>query len=329
MVADRPAMQSEPSRPEWDSRLGFILASIGGAVGLGNIWRFSYVAYEGGGGTFLIIYFLALITTALPLVILEYGIGHRMRQTAPFAFESIRRGGGFFGWLGLATLMVVTVFYMVVLAWCLNYLVLAFNAGWGADPRSFFETSFLHQSGRLYALGAPVPRILLALAALWALNWLVTSWGLQKGLERASKILMPILFVLAVALVVRGATLPGAGEGIRWFLRPRWESFGNPEVWFLAFTQIFFSASLCQAILVNFGSFLSSFWPTAASRSSWHSPYSVRSVTWRRLAAGPSPMSSRAGPNSHSWCSPKSSTRCRSHAARSGCCSSWRWSSPA
>ncbi len=230
MAGDPSPLQPGPSRPEWGSRLGFILASIGGAVGLGNIWRFSYVAYEGGGGTFLIIYFLALLTTALPLVIVEYGIGHRMRRTAPFAFESIRRGGGFFGWLGLATLMVVTVFYMVVLAWCLNYLVLAFSAGWGVDPRTFFEVSFLHQSGKLHNLGAPAPRILLGLAVLWGLNWLVTSWGLQRGLERASKILMPVLLVLAVALVVRGVTLPGAGEGIRWFLKPKWTSFGNPEV---------------------------------------------------------------------------------------------------
>lgn len=241
---------------EWGSHLGFILASIAGAVGLGNIWRFSYVAYEGGGGSFLFVYLIALLTTALPMLILEYGIGHKMKKTAPFALERMRRGFGFFGWFIITTVFAITVYYMVVVTWCLSYFIYAFTRAWGDNPEAFFEHTYLNMSDSPFHIGWPIVTILIALGFLWLVNWRIINRGLQKGLERASKILMPVLFFIAVILVIRGVTLPGAGYGLKWFLTPSWDALQNPRVWFLAFSQVFFSVGIGMGIMINFGSFL-------------------------------------------------------------------------
>lgn len=241
---------------EWGSHLGFILASIAGAIGLGNIWRFSYVAYEGGGGSFLLIYLIALFTTALPMLILEYGIGHKMQLTTPSVFEAMKSGFGFIGWFIITTVFAITVYYMVIVSWCLNYFIFAFTRAWGDNPEAFFEHTYLNMSNSPFLIGYPIITILLALGFLWLINWWIINHGLQNGLERASKIFMPILIIIAIILVIRGVTLPGAGAGIKWFLTPRWDTLLNPTVWFLAFSQIFFSVGLGMGMMINFGSFL-------------------------------------------------------------------------
>ena len=249
-------MQPVKENHEWGSRLGFLLASIAGAIGLGNIWRFSYVAYEGGGGSFLLVYLFALLTTALPMLILEYGIGHKMKKTAPFALEKMKRGFGFLGWFIITTVFAIVVYYMVIVSWCFNYFIYAFTGAWGDNPEVFFEYTYLNMSDSPFHLGWPVVTILIALGFLWVVNQWIINRGLQKGLERASKILIPILFVIAIILVIRGVTLPGSGYGIKWFLTPRWDTLLNPRVWFLAFSQVFFSIGIGMGMMINFGSFL-------------------------------------------------------------------------
>ena len=126
-------------REQWKSQSGFLLAAVGSAIGLGNIWRFSYMAYDNGGGAFLIPYLVALFTAGIPLLILEFGVGHERIGSAPLAYAKIKKNWEWLGWWAVTFVMFgVVLYYIVVIAWCLNFFVLSFNLGWGNDPNSFF-----------------------------------------------------------------------------------------------------------------------------------------------------------------------------------------------
>jgi NSS family neurotransmitter:Na+ symporter len=129
----------EPHRAQWNTRWGFLSAAIGSAIGLGSIWRFAYVVYENGGGAYLIPYFVALITAGIPLMILEYGIGQRMRGSAPLSFAKVRSGWEWLGWWTVMFVMFgINAYYAVVIAWCVSYLGFSFTLAWGNDPNAFF-----------------------------------------------------------------------------------------------------------------------------------------------------------------------------------------------
>ncbi len=248
---------SEEHRAQWKTRTGFIFAAIGSAVGLGNIWRFSYLAYEHGGGAFLIPYFAALFIVGIPLMILEFGIGHRERGSAPKSFHSI---SGRFEWLGwwpvIFVMFGIVVYYSVVISWCVNYLFYSFNLAWGADPNSFFFNDFLQLSsgpGDITGFSRP---ILSGLLLVWFLNWLIVYAGVEKGIERATKILMPALFLMIIALAIWALTLPNAAEGVKQYLRPDFSALGDTGVWMAAFSQIFFTLSLGFGIMIAYASYL-------------------------------------------------------------------------
>ena len=133
------------NREEWKSRIGFIMAAVGSAVGLGNIWRFNYMVYTNGGGAFLIPYFISLFTAGIPLLILEFGLGHRMRGSAPLSFKKIGNSWELLGWWPIIFVMFgIELYYSVVIGWCVNYVVYSFNLVWGNDPNTFFFTNFLN-----------------------------------------------------------------------------------------------------------------------------------------------------------------------------------------
>ncbi len=243
-------------REQWKNRFGFILACIASAVGLGNIWRFNYLAYEWGGGTFIIVYIFAILTAAVPIVILEFGLGHRHRRTAPLVFRRISKPLEVIGWIPCVQMVFLISYYAVVLAWVTNYLVYAPTLAWGSDTNTFFFNTFLQTSGSVWKLETVVPAIVLTLALVWLFNWWVISRGLQKGMELFSKILMPVLAVLALILVIRGVTLPHAMDGITAYLTPDWTKLGQPRLWVDAFSQIFFSISAAFGIMIAFASYL-------------------------------------------------------------------------
>jgi len=243
-------------REHWGSRFGFLLASIGSAVGLGNIWRFNYLAYKWGGGTFILVYIFAILTAALPILILEYGVGHRFRRVAPLAFRRIGKPLEVIGWIPAVQMGFIAVYYCVILAWVLNYLYFAPTLAWGEDTNGFFFDHFLQASGSPWSLQVIVPAILLTLFIVWFLNWVVIIRGLRQGMELYSKILMPILVLLAIILIVRGVTLPGSLDGIRAYLTPVWGKLGQPRLWVDAFSQVFFSISAGFGIMIAFASFL-------------------------------------------------------------------------
>jgi len=134
------------TRENWTSRSGFIIAAVGSAVGLGNIWRFPYVAYENGGGAFLIPYLLALITAGLPLLFLDYATGHRSSGSPPKAYRALFKGGETLGWWQVCVCIIIGLYYASVLTWAGSYVYFSIGQAWGSDPESFFFNTYLQTS---------------------------------------------------------------------------------------------------------------------------------------------------------------------------------------
>ncbi|MFO7965762.1 MAG: sodium-dependent transporter [Desulfobacterales bacterium] len=244
-------------REKWKSQIGFILAAVGSAIGLGNIWRFSYMAYSNGGGAFLIPYIVALFTTGVSLLILEFAIGHERVGSAPLAFFKIRKKWERLGWWSVIFVMFgIELYYSVIIAWCINFFVLSIDLGWGSDPNTFFFNDFLAVSEGPGTIGAIRGRVLAGVAAVWIMNWIIVFRGVQKGIELANKIFMPLLFVLTTVLVFWSLSLEGAMMGLRAYLTPDFTVLSKPEVWIDAFSQIFFTLSLGFGIMIAYASYL-------------------------------------------------------------------------
>lgn len=244
-------------REEWKSQLGFLLAAVGSAIGLGNIWRFSYMAYSNGGGAFLIPYIVALLTVGIPLLILEFGIGHERIGSAPLAYAKVKKGWEWLGWWAVVFVMFgIELYYTVIIGWCLNYFLLSFDLGWGSDPKSFFFGDFLSLSKGPSEVGSIRTSILFATAFIWFLNWVIVYRGVQRGVELANKIFMPLLFLLTAVLVFWSLSLDGAMEGIRAYLTPDFSKIAKPKVWIDAYSQIFFTLSLGFGIMIAYASYL-------------------------------------------------------------------------
>lgn len=255
-MPDFQISESHHPRPEWRSRMGFILAAIGSAVGLGNIWRFSYMCYKNGGGAFLIPYFVALIVVGIPLMILELGIGHRMRGSAPLSFAKIDRHWEWSGWWPVTFVMFgIMLFYSTVIAWCLSYVFFSVDMAWGSDPNAFFFSEYLQATSPLDIGDLRAP-IIFALLGVWFLCWLICFFGVQKGVERANKIFMPLLFGLILILVGWSLSLEGAFGGIAVYLTPDMSKLREWSIWRDAFSQIFFTLSLGFGIMVAYASYL-------------------------------------------------------------------------
>ena len=138
------ASSSAPrTRDSWSGQTGFLLAAIGSAIGLGNIWRFPGVAYSNGGGAFLIPYLVALVFVGIPMLWLDYAVGHKFRGSPPWALRKIIGGGEFIGWFQTFVCFVIMVYYGAVLAWGVQYTIYSMNAAWGDDPTTFFTETFL------------------------------------------------------------------------------------------------------------------------------------------------------------------------------------------
>ncbi len=243
-------------REQWGTRLGFILAAVGSAIGLGNIWRFPYMAFDNGGGAFLIPYFFALITAGIPIIIMEFGLGHRFKGSAPMTFAKAVKKWEWLGWWQVFVSFIISVYYVVVIGWALNYTLMSFNLGWGSDPSGFFFGEFLALSSGALTLGGIVWPIFFASLVIWFIVWLVLYTGVRKGIEVANKIFMPILFVLLLIMLGRAITLDGAVEGLQWLFRPDFGAIMDYTVWTNAYGQIFFTLSICFAIMITYSSYL-------------------------------------------------------------------------
>lgn len=242
-------------RERWSSRATFLFAAIGSAVGLGNVWRFPYIAEQNGGGAFLIPYFVALITAGIPLMIIEFGLGQKMQVAAPQAFAKIKKSLEWIGWLGILVASMIVTYYMVVMAWSLKYLYHAFSVSWAGNEGEFFTKTVLELTADPGKLGGFVWPLVLCLFIAWVLVFFI----LYKGVGRVGKVVkwtVPLPLLLLLLLLVRGITLDGAWAGIEHYLTADFSILRNPSVWLAAYGQIFFSLSLGAGILIAYASYL-------------------------------------------------------------------------
>ncbi|GAB3694564.1 sodium-dependent transporter [Corynebacterium nasicanis] len=243
-------------REIFSSRWAFLLAAIGSAVGLGNIWRFPYVAYDNGGGAFLIPYLIALLTAGIPLLFLDYALGHRYRGSAPLTFRRIKSWAEPVGWIQVGVSFFITIYYAAIIGWAALYAVKSFTKAWGDDPDTYFFGEFLQFDDTATFSTDFVPQIALALAVVWIAAIVVLAIGVDKGIGKVSKFFIPLLAVLFLIVVVQALMLPGAATGLDALFTPDWGALANGSVWIAAYGQIFFSLSVSFGIMLTYSSYL-------------------------------------------------------------------------
>ncbi len=243
-------------RERWDSRLIFIFAAVGSAAGLGNLWRFPYLAYKYGGGAFLIPYIIMLFAIGIPLLMLEFSIGQRFQKGAIESMYAVNRNFGGFGLMGIINGFIIVTYYGVVIAWAVLFLVSSFRVTWAGQEVTFFYEKILRISDNIGTVGGIEIPILLALIVVWILIY----FSIWKGTRSAGKVVMitmPLPLVLIVVLAVRGITLgTGSMIGISAYLIPKiGRIFSDIEVWNAAIAQIFFTLTLGFGTMIAYGSY--------------------------------------------------------------------------
>ena len=240
-------------REQWSSRIGFILATAGFSIGLGNIWRFPYLAGENGGGAFLLVYVAFAIMIGIPLMTAEVGLG-RKTQLTPIAGMARLTGSktspwNLVGWFGITAATLITAYYIMIIAWVTAYFVMLVGGG-GELGHTPEETRAAFDA--FIATPGPVLGYAFLVTLLVAY---VVSRGVTKGIERYAKFLMPLLVVLLVALAIRALTLPGAAAGVVWYLTPNFSALTGTSV-LAALGQAFFSIGIGMAGGFVMGSYL-------------------------------------------------------------------------
>ena len=240
---------------QWDSSIAFIFAMIGAAVGLGNIWRFSYVLYSNGGGSFFIPYFTAIAIMGIPFLILEYGVGFSFKESFSKIMRKINPKFEIIAWILVLFVFIVTIYYMVILSWDLIYLLSSFTFSWGTDAAAYFTQTVGGSSNLSNASFLLIPTTV-GVLILWVILWFIAHRNVDKGIGRVSKILIPSLFVIMGIIIVYALTLPGADIGVSTLLTPDWGKLMDVNIWLAAFAQIIFSLSMGQAIALTYASYL-------------------------------------------------------------------------
>lgn len=235
-------------REHWASRLGFIMAAAGSAVGLGNVWRFPYVAGENGGGAFLVVYLALVFSLGLSIMIAEFAIGRAAQRNPVGACRSLGgRRWALLGYLGLVAGFLILSFYVVVAGWTLTYALKFATGGLSASAGEPAQT---------FAAFVADPRQTIPAAAVFMiLTVVIVLGGVKGGIERANLVLMPLLFVILVALAIRAVTLPGAAAGLSFYLAPDFSKLGIDTLT-RALGQAFFSLSIGLGAMITYGSYL-------------------------------------------------------------------------
>ena len=240
---------------QWQSISTFIFAMVGATIGIGNIWRFSYVFYTNGGGSFFIPYLIAIVIMGLPFLILEYGLGFKFRESFSKLLHDINPKFEIVAWMLVLFVFIVVIYYMVILSWDLIYLFNSFHFGWGANPSHFFA-SYVGGTSNLSNIGNLILPTFLCIIALWAVFWFVTNRDVEDGIGRLSRIMMPLLFIIMSFILIYSFTLPGFELGLETLLKPNWIALFDIDIWHAAFAQIIFSLSIGQAMAYTYASYL-------------------------------------------------------------------------
>ncbi|MCJ2375440.1 sodium-dependent transporter [Vibrio sp. ZSDZ34] len=244
-------------REQWGSRVGFILAAVGSAIGLGNIWRFPYMAYENGGGAFFIPYLFAMLTAGIPFMILEFSMGQKYRGSAPRTLAKINSKFEWLGWFQVGVAATIAVYYVAVIGWAISYFGMSFTQSWGTDTNAFFFGEYLQLGDNSpTSLGSIQWKIAGAMLIAWGITYTAVARGVKAGIERAAKIMMPVLFIMVLLLIARMAFLPGALNGVNYLFEPDFSKIWDVKVWAAAYGQIFFTLSIGFAIMLAYSSYL-------------------------------------------------------------------------
>ncbi|MGK7875851.1 MAG: sodium-dependent transporter [Xenococcaceae cyanobacterium] len=242
------------ARQRWASRTVFLLAAVGSAVGLGNLWRFPYLAGKYGGGAFLVPYFIALVFVGVPMLMLEFAVGQKMQQGAIGSFQKLHPSFGGLGLFALISSFMIVSYYAVVMAWSLIYFLASFGVKWSSDAKGYFFQNVLQVSDGINVLGGINWPILLSLIVVWALIYFCV-WKGTKSVGKVVLYSVPLPVVLLGLLLLRAVTLPGFLQGWKMYLNPVWSALLDSEVWTAAFSQIFFTLSLAFGIMVAYASY--------------------------------------------------------------------------
>ena len=240
----------------WDSSTGFLIAMIGAIIGLSGIWKFSYLMYENGGGTFLIPYILAIVIMAIPILVLEFGVGFKFKSSLPKVFYNIKSEFEIIAWFIVFLIFIVLIYYTCIMSWDLIYIVLSLFKGWGSNPSVFFTTTLLHSTSNPYGLTYLVVPIGVGLIVIWGLIYLFSRKEINKGILTISKISLILSFVLLIGMLIFALQLPGSRTGIMALFNPNWSVLLDLNVWLAAFGQLIFSYGLGYAIASTYSSYL-------------------------------------------------------------------------
>ena len=235
-------------RANFGSKLGIILATAGSAVGLGNVWRFPYMAGENGGAVFIILYVICVLLLGLPCMISEFIIGRHARSNTARAYRKMSNGGPWtvIGYLSVLTGFLITGYYAVVSGWCLQYIYASLLGRLHGDPQ------YIRQYFSTFSTDAWKP--VLWTVIILVMTHVIVRHGIRDGIERASKMLMPTLFILLLVIVVASCLLPGAGAGIEFLFNPDFSKL-TPDVFLGALGQSFYSLSIGMGCICTFASY--------------------------------------------------------------------------
>ena len=248
------------AREQWSSRTTFVLAAVGSAVGLGNLWRFPYIVYDSGGAVFLIPWIIALVTAGFPLLVLEMAIGCWGRDKfdvngAPAAFEGINPKMRWIGWGTLGNGFIISCYYVMIMGVTLVYLKDSLTLAWGDNASDHFYQKVLHLSSGPENLDGIVTAVLIGLVISWVFIYLAIFKG-TKVVSVVVKWTVPLPVIMIIAFVIRGLTLEGAAQGVSYYLRPEWSKLYDPKVWLAAYSQVFFSITLAFGVMPAYASYL-------------------------------------------------------------------------
>ena len=257
----------EEQRENWGSRAGFVLAAIGSAVGLGNLWGFPYKLYSYGGGAFLIPYVIAMVLIGIPLLIAEFSLGHMTQRATPGAFGRANRKFGFVGWWQIILSFIIITYYAVILAYCFSFFCYSIQgvftgslpwAGKGVEGVKK-ATDFFFKGYLGWTEGFGLGSLRWHIAASLVITWLAMYLCIFRGVRLVSKVVMwtvPLPWIMLLVLTIRGMTLQGSIQGLEYYLEPSWAKLADPTTWRWAFGQMFFSMSLAFGIMITYASFL-------------------------------------------------------------------------
>jgi neurotransmitter:Na+ symporter, NSS family len=240
------------NREKWGSKVGFVLAAAGSAIGLGNIWKFPYIAGENGGASFVLVYLICITVIGLPVLIAEILIGRTTQRNPVGAFYKLSNSKiwAALGGLGVVAGFLILSFYAIIAGWSLGYIVEAILGNFYIWPEPAAAADHFHNlvSNPLWIIGYFSLFMIMTIAIVYA--------GVQKGIERSSKIMMPILFLLLIILMIRGLTLDGAEAGLNFLWNPDWSKI-TPSTILLALGHAFFTLSLGMGAMLTYGSYMS------------------------------------------------------------------------